>query len=94
MDPFMQFAFVAAEEALKNSELSIESESDRIGIVMGLSLIHIFSALATARIEGLVSESKHSATSPFPLRYSIFTLRYLLLFPVQTHTSVSYTHLT
>ena len=48
---------------------------------------HKISALATARIEGLVSESKHSATSLFPLRYSIFTLRYLLLFPVQTHTS-------
>lgn len=30
MDPFMQFAFVAAEEALKNSELSIESESDPV----------------------------------------------------------------
>lgn len=38
MDPFMQFAFVAAEEALKNSELSIESESDRIGIVMGTAI--------------------------------------------------------
>lgn len=38
MDPFMQFAFVAAEEALKNSELSIESESDRIGIVMGTAM--------------------------------------------------------
>ena len=38
MDPFMQFAFVAAEEALKNSELSIESESDRIGIVSGTAM--------------------------------------------------------
>ena len=38
MDPFMQFAFVAAEEALENSELSIESESDRIGIVMGTAM--------------------------------------------------------
>ena len=38
MDPFMQFAFVAAEEALKDSELSIESESDRIGIVMGTAM--------------------------------------------------------
>ena len=34
----MEFAFVAAEEALKNSELSIESESDRIGIVMGTAM--------------------------------------------------------
>lgn len=34
----MQFAFVAAEEALKDSELSIESESDRIGIVMGTAM--------------------------------------------------------
>ena len=38
MDPFMQFAFVAAEEALKDSELPIESESDRIGIVMGTAM--------------------------------------------------------
>ena len=38
MDPVMQVAFVAAEEALKDSELSIESESDRIGIVMGTAM--------------------------------------------------------
>ena len=38
MDPFMQFAFVAAQEALTDSGLSVESESDRIGIVMGTAM--------------------------------------------------------
>ena len=35
MDPFMQFAFAAAEEALADSGLAIQAESDRVGIVMG-----------------------------------------------------------
>ena len=38
MDPFMQFAFVAAQEALEDSGLSIEPESERIGIVMGTAM--------------------------------------------------------
>lgn len=38
MDPFMQFAFAAAEEALSDSGLPIEPESDRIGIVMGTAM--------------------------------------------------------
>ena len=38
MDPFMQFAFAAAEEALADSGLAIEPESDRIGIVMGTAM--------------------------------------------------------
>ena len=38
MDPFMQFAFVAAQEALTDSGLAVESESDRIGIVMGTAM--------------------------------------------------------
>ena len=38
MDPFMQFAFAAAEEALADSALPVEDESDRIGIVMGTAM--------------------------------------------------------
>lgn len=38
MDPFMQFAFVAAQEALEDSGLTIEPESERIGIVMGTAM--------------------------------------------------------
>ena len=38
MDPFMQFAFAAAEQALADSGLAIESESDRVGIVMGTAM--------------------------------------------------------
>ena len=38
MDPFMQFAFAAAEEALADSGLAIQAESDRVGIVMGTAM--------------------------------------------------------
>ena len=38
MDPFMQFAFAAAEQALADSGLAIKSESDRVGIVMGTAM--------------------------------------------------------
>ncbi|MDR3765826.1 MAG: beta-ketoacyl-ACP synthase II [Butyricicoccus sp.] len=38
MDPFMQYAFAAAEEALQDSRIAIEPESDRIGIVMGTAM--------------------------------------------------------
>ena len=38
MDPFMQFAFVAAQQALEDSGLAIEPEADRIGIVMGTAM--------------------------------------------------------
>lgn len=38
MDPFMQFAFVAAQEALADSGLTIEPEAERIGIVMGTAM--------------------------------------------------------
>ena len=38
MDPFMQFAFIAAEQAIADSGLCIESESDRVGIVMGTAM--------------------------------------------------------
>ncbi len=38
MDPFMQFAFVAAQEALEDSGLAIEPEAERIGIVMGTAM--------------------------------------------------------
>lgn len=38
MDPFMQYAFIAAGEALKDSGLVVETESERIGIVMGTAM--------------------------------------------------------
>ena len=38
MDPFMQFAYAAAQEALESSGFPIEAESDRIGIVMGTAM--------------------------------------------------------
>lgn len=38
MDPFMQFAFAAAEEALADSALPVGAEPDHIGIVMGTAM--------------------------------------------------------
>lgn len=38
MDPFMQYAFVAAEEALGDSGLDIAADPDRAGIVMGTAM--------------------------------------------------------
>lgn len=38
MDPFMQFAFIAAEQALQDCKLEIAPECDRIGIVMGTAM--------------------------------------------------------
>ena len=38
MDAFMQYAFIAAEEALRNSNLAIEQEDERVGIVMGTAM--------------------------------------------------------
>lgn len=38
MDAFMQYAFVAAEEALGDSGLDIAADPDRVGIVMGTAM--------------------------------------------------------
>lgn len=38
MDPFMQFAFAAAEEALADSGLAVGDESGRVGIVMATAM--------------------------------------------------------
>ena len=38
MSPFMQCAYAAAEEAITDSGLAIEQESDRVGIVMGTAM--------------------------------------------------------
>lgn len=38
MNPFMQYAFVAAEEALGDSGLDIAADPDRVGIVMGTAM--------------------------------------------------------
>ncbi len=47
MDPFMQYAFAAAGEALQDSGLSIEPESDRIGIVMGTAMDGVTTVAST-----------------------------------------------
>lgn len=46
-DPFAQFAFIAASEALSDSNLSIDSESERIGIVMGTAMDGVTSVART-----------------------------------------------
>ena len=38
MDPFMQYAFAAAEQALMDSGLDVAAAPDRIGIVMGTAM--------------------------------------------------------
>ena len=38
MDPFMQYAFIAAGQALEDSGLAISAASERIGIVMGTAM--------------------------------------------------------
>ena len=38
MDPFMQYAFVAGEEALADSGLDVAAEADRVGIVMASAM--------------------------------------------------------
>ncbi|MEE0776245.1 MAG: beta-ketoacyl-ACP synthase II [Bacillota bacterium] len=48
-DPFAQYAFIAASEALKDSALPINEESDRIGIVMGTAMDGITSVAKTQR---------------------------------------------
>lgn len=47
MDPFMQYAFIAADEALRGSALSIEREADRIGLVMGTAMAGVTTVAGT-----------------------------------------------
>lgn len=47
MDPFMQFAFVAAQEALRDSGLRVETEPDRVGIVMGTAMAGVTTVAQT-----------------------------------------------
>lgn len=47
MDPFMQYAFIAADEALRGSALSIEREADRIGLVMGTAMAGVTTVACT-----------------------------------------------
>lgn len=47
MDPFMHFAFAAAQEALSDSGLHVEAEHDRIGIVMGTAMAGVTTVAAT-----------------------------------------------
>ncbi|MEE1219864.1 MAG: beta-ketoacyl-ACP synthase II [Ruminococcus sp.] len=58
-DPFMQYAYIAAEEALKQSELEIEPE--RTGIVMGTAM----SGIATiAFTQEALSGASHKKVGP------------------------------
>lgn len=47
MDPFMQYAFIVADEALRGSALSIEREADRIGLVMGTAMAGVTTVAGT-----------------------------------------------
>ena len=47
MDPFMQYAFVAAEEALGDSGLDIAADPDRVGIVMGTAMDSVTTVAGT-----------------------------------------------
>lgn len=47
MDPFMQYAFIAADEAMRGSALSIEREADRIGLVMGTAMAGVTTVAGT-----------------------------------------------
>jgi 3-oxoacyl-[acyl-carrier-protein] synthase II len=58
-DPFMQYAYIAAEEALKMSELEIEPE--RTGIVMGTALNGI---ATTAYTQEALTGAAHKKVGP------------------------------
>ncbi len=60
-DPFMQYAYVAAEEAIKQSGIEIEPE--RTGIIMGTAM------------SGVVSFPKSSEISPRQISRSTTTFR-------------------
>lgn len=47
MDPFMQFAFAAAGEALHDSGLKPEAEPDRIGLTMGTAMAGVTTVTRT-----------------------------------------------
>lgn len=51
-DPFMQYAYVAAEEALSDGSLSVGPEADRIGIVMGTAMDGISTVAQTQKRYG------------------------------------------
>ncbi len=61
MDLFMQYAYVAAEEALLDSGFSVEPEADRVGIVMGTAMDGI---AAVARTQERVSAKGSPACEP------------------------------
>lgn len=61
MDPFMQYAYVAADEALRGSGLAVEAEADRVGIVMGTAMAGVGTV---ARTQQKFSESGPRHVSP------------------------------
>lgn len=58
-DPFMQYAYIAAEEALKQSGLTIEPE--RTGIVMGTAMAGV---ATTAFTQDALSGASHKKVGP------------------------------
>lgn len=58
-DPFMQYAYIAAEEALKQSGLTIEPE--RTGIVMGTAMAGVST---TAFTQDALSGASHKKVGP------------------------------
>lgn len=58
-DPFMQYAYISAEEALKQSELTIEPE--RTGIIMGTAMAGV---ATTAFTQDALSGASHKKVGP------------------------------
>lgn len=61
MDLFQQFAFAAADEALTQSGFPVESNSNRIGVVMGTAMNGVGT---TAEIQDQLSTGKVKKVSP------------------------------
>lgn len=60
MDRFMQYAYIAAEEALQGSGLIIESEAERVGIVMGTALDGVAMVAKTQEMYDLEGQKRVS----------------------------------
>ncbi len=61
MDLFQQYAYAAAEEALTQSGLQVEGQSDRIGLLMGTAMNGV---ATTAETQAELSAGKSKKVSP------------------------------
>ncbi len=61
MDLFQQYAYAAAEEALSQSGLDVEKNSDRVGLLMGTAMNGVST---TAETQAELSEGKSKKVSP------------------------------